>query len=93
MRLTASYWWCTCDSGASRVCQITGTKDCGLLSRTEDFWEQFGGCPRGGTLNQSVSHRYLRLLILLAMRPLMMEVDKYLCLINCIAQLMLAIAC
>jgi hypothetical protein len=40
----------------------------------------------------SASHRYLRLLILLAMMSLMMEVDE-LCFINCIAQLMLAIAC
>jgi hypothetical protein len=38
-------------------------------------------------------HRYLRLLVILAMRSLMMEVDEYLCLINCIAQLMLAVAC
>jgi hypothetical protein len=40
----------------------------------------------------SASHRYLTLVILLAMRSLMMEVDEYLCLISCIAQLMLAIA-
>jgi hypothetical protein len=28
------------------VDQVTGTKDYGLLSRPENFWEAFGGCPR-----------------------------------------------
>jgi hypothetical protein len=40
--------WAGCDIWVPRgVCQIVGTKDCGLLFRTEYFWEPLGGCPRG----------------------------------------------
>jgi hypothetical protein len=48
MRLTASYRWCRVSPSASRGIPVACTKDCGLLSRPEDFWEPFGGCPRGG---------------------------------------------
>jgi hypothetical protein len=37
MHLMASYWWCMVSPVPHGVCRIASTKDCGLLSRPEDF--------------------------------------------------------